>query len=192
MQRHTKTVFLVVGRTSSGKDSLVEEICKNEGYKQLKSYATRPKRQGEGNTHTFITKDEVAQYKNDMIAYTQIGEYEYFATKQQLLESDFYIIDYRGIEYMKSLPINLNDIRFVTICIKAPDSMREARALGSRHDHPEIFYKRCFTEDKQFTEMAIKEDYDYVITNECFDKAYNIFKEIVNIELNYYDETYHI
>lgn len=185
--QYNKTVFLIVGKTSSGKDSLVSMICERQGYTQLKSYTTRPKRENEGNTHIFIRSEQVQQYKDDMIAYTKIGDYEYFATKQQLLESNFYIIDYRGIEFMKSLPIDLSDIKFVTIYIKAPDEMREARALNMRNDDPNVFYKRCFSEMRQFEEMAIKEDYDYVITNTSLEKAYRVLDNIVDIELNYID-----
>ena len=67
------TVFLVVGESGSGKDSLVTKICNDLGYKQLISYATRPRRVNEGDTHIFITPDEVEKYRDQMIAYTQIG-----------------------------------------------------------------------------------------------------------------------
>lgn len=176
------TIFLVVGQTSSGKDSLVEKLCEEYGYTQLKSYATRPRRVGEGNTHTFITQEEVEQYKSQMIAYTKIGEHQYFATKDQLHNSDFYVIDYRGIEYMHSINIDLSDIRFVTIFVHVPKSIREQRALNNRHDEELTFYKRCFNESTQFTEMIIRDDYDYAISNVDFNKAYEIFKRIVEVE----------
>ena len=34
------TVFLIVGKSGSGKDSLVSKLCAKYGYSQLKSYAT--------------------------------------------------------------------------------------------------------------------------------------------------------
>ena len=183
------TVFLIVGETSSGKDSFVQKICDECGYKQLVSYATRPRRNGEGDTHIFISPDEVEQYKDQMIAYTKIGEFEYFATKDQLYKNDFYVIDYRGIEYMHNLVKDLDDIRFVTIFIHVPREIREERALNKRHDDALTFYKRCFSESTQFTEMILRDDYDYAISNIDFDKAYKIFKHIVQTELevNTYD-----
>ena len=181
MNKHT--VFLIVGETSSGKDSFVNKICEECGYNQLISYATRPRRINEGDTHIFISPDEVEQYKNQMIAYTKIGEFEYFATKDQLYENNFYVIDYRGIEYMHSLVKDLNDIRFVTIFVHVPREIREQRALNNRHDDALTFYKRCFSESTQFTEMILRNDYDYAIPNIDFDKAYKIFKHIVQTEL---------
>lgn len=177
------TVFLIVGKSGSGKDSLVNQICKEYGYTQLKSYATRPRRDNEGDTHTFITKDEVSLYQNQMIAYTQIGDAIYFATKDQLMESDFYCIDYRGIEYMHNLELDLSNIRFVTIYIHVPDEIREQRAINGRKDDSLTFYKRCFNENEQFTEMILRDDFDYAISNIDFNKAYRIFKTIIEEEL---------
>ncbi|MDD6827990.1 MAG: hypothetical protein PUE12_18130 [Oscillospiraceae bacterium] len=177
------TIFLVVGRSGSGKDSLVSKLCEECGYKQLKSYATRPRREGEGDTHTFISPDEVKQYQDQMVAYTRISDYEYFATKQQLLDSDFYVIDYRGIEYMHNLSLDISDIRFVTIYIHVPDEIREHRAINGRKDNSLTFYKRCFNENEQFTEMILRNDFDYAVSNINFDKAYRIFKTIIEEEL---------
>lgn len=178
------TVFLIVGESGSGKDSLVSKLCKEHNYKQLKSYATRPRRKNEGDTHIFISPEDVAQYKDQMIAYTKIGDFEYFATKEQLYQNSFYVIDYRGIEYMHNLKLDLSDIRFVTIFVHLPRDIREERALNGRHDDELTFYKRCFNEATQFTEMIIRDDYDYAITNVDFEKAYKIFKYIVEVESN--------
>ena len=178
------TVFLVVGESGSGKDSLVTRLCDEFGYKQLISYATRPRRTNEGDTHIFISPDEVEQYRDQMIAYTQIGEFEYFATKEQLYKNSIYVIDYRGIEYLHSLTKDLDDIRFVTIFIHVPDDIREQRVLNKRNDDTLTFYKRCFSEHTQFTEMILRDDYDYAISNIDFDKAYKIFKYIVEVEQN--------
>lgn len=184
-QESKKTIFLVCGMSGAGKDSLVNTACGELGLKQLRSYATRPKRLKEGNTHTFITPDEIENYMHDMIAYTKIGAYEYFATKQQLYDCDFYIIDYNGIKYMKESNIDLSDFRFITIFINVPKNIREERALSHRSDDQITFYKRCFNEDVQFQEMLVKGDFDYAISNIDFDKAYKVFASIVESELQF-------
>lgn len=176
------TVFLIVGESGSGKDTLVSKICKDNNLTQILSYTTRPRRENEEDTHIFISSADVAKYKNEMVAYTQIGEYEYFATLSQLKESDFYIIDYEGIKYMHSLNLDMSDIRFVTIFIHTPREIREKRTLTTRKDNATVFYKRCFNEEIQFKEMLIKEDFDYSILNIDLDKSYKIFKYIVETE----------
>lgn len=197
MSTNTKTIFLIVGQTASGKDSLVNTMCKIEkpplqdvfgdfwwqgNYKQLISYATRPRRENEGDTHIFIQPNEVEQYKDQIVAYTKIGDYEYFATKDQLKECDFYIIDYLGIKNLRSQ--NLDDeFRFVTIYINTPDKVREERALKNRKDNAEAFYTRNLKESSQFDDMKRIADFDYAISNIDFDKAFAIFKHIVETEL---------
>ena len=91
MSKHT--VFLIVGESGSGKDSLVNQLCINKCRKQVISYTTRPRRENEGDTHIFISPSDVSKYKNEMIAYTRIGNFEYFATLSQLYNSDVYVID---------------------------------------------------------------------------------------------------
>ena len=49
----SKTIFCVLGRTASGKDTLVADICAKHNLKQLISYTTRPKRSENENTHIF-------------------------------------------------------------------------------------------------------------------------------------------
>ena len=150
--------------------------------KQLCSYTTRPRRVKEGDTHIFITPKEVAKYKDEMIAYTKIGEYEYFATSNQLRECDLYVIDYEGIKYMKSLDKDYSDLRFVTIFINTPKHIREKRVMEYRKDDALTFYKRCFNEDIQFREMLVNGDFDYAVSNVNFEKAYETLKRIVTVE----------
>ena len=180
MKQHT--VFLIVGESGSGKDSLVNQLYINKGYKQVKSYATRPRRIDEGDTHIFIKPSDVDKYRDEMIAYTKIGEYEYFATLSQLYDSDTYVIDYKGIEYMRELVKDKTDLRFVTIYINTPRDIREQRVLNKRRDGANTFYKRCFNEDMQFREMLLRGDFDYSISNIDFNKAYHILEKIIEVE----------
>lgn len=180
-----KTVFLIVGESSSGKDSLVNKLCKETGLKKLKSYATRPRRNDESDdTHIFISEDNVKEYINDMIAYTKIGEYSYFATVQQLYDADIYIIDSTGVDYMKFITQykNVADIRFVTIYINTPPELRKERALNQRKDKFEVYYQRVLDEQGQFTNFKACSKFDYAILNEDFDKAYKILDKIVEVE----------
>ena len=185
-QAASKTVFLIVGETSSGKDTFVQKICAEHGYSQLISYATRPRRDGEGDTHIFISDNEAKQFVDKMIAYTRIGEYQYFATIPQLYESDFYVIDPQGVEYMKFITQykGIDDVRFVTIYINTPAAMRKERALNSRGDNIEVYFNRAIDEQEQFTNFKAYAKYDYAISNVDFEKAYKIFKNIVEAELN--------
>lgn len=179
-----KTVFLIVGESASGKDSLVNKLCEETGLKQLKSYATRPRRDGEGETHIFISPEDVKEYVNDMIAYTCIAGNEYFSTVKQLYDSDVYVIDPKGVDYMKFITQykSITDVRFITIYINTPPEFRKERALNQRKDNPEVYYQRVLDEQEQFTNFKACGKFDYVISNVDFDKAYKILDKIVEVE----------
>lgn len=177
-----KTIFLIAGESSCGKDSLVNKLCEETNLVQLKSYTTRKRRDGEGDTHIFISKDDVKQYANDIIAYTCISNNEYFATSKQLYESDCYIVDPIGIRTLKE-KVNDPNIRFVTIYINVPPEVRKDRAINIRGDRPKVYSDRRFNEFGQFLNFKSGAEFDYAVSNINFDKAYKIFKNIIQTEM---------
>lgn len=123
-------LFCVIGRTAVGKSTITHEVAKKMGLRVLKSYTTRAMRQNETeekSDHTFISPDEVEQYRDDMVAYTDRVGYCSFMTKQQIMESDLCIINpsefYELKLKTKDLPIEL-----VPIYITVPYSVNMANA----------------------------------------------------------------
>ena len=176
------TLLLIVGRTASGKDSLVSKLCERTNLKAITSYTTRPRRINEGDTHIFTTEEvyEQMQAEGQVAAYTQISGYHYWTTVNQLYENDIYIIDYKGIQTLRDL--DLPNIRFVTVFVNVPDKIREERALKKRKDDKLVFRKRSLDESAQFREMLKNADFDYSISNIELPKAYSILKLISDIE----------
>lgn len=164
-----KTVYLICGESGCGKSELVQKMCGELGFKQLISYTTRPCRGEDDIDHIFITEDDVAQYEDDIIARTEINGYTYFATKSQLYECDFYVIDYDGILFLREF--DLPDIRFVTVYINVNRDTRQYRAVEIRGDDPAVFAERSLSEHEQFIMMKRKADFDYSICNYDLDKA---------------------
>lgn len=177
-------LYLIVGRTASGKDSLTRTIAEKYGLKILSSYATRPKRPGETNEHIFITPEDVVKYQNDIVAYTKIGDYEYFSTKQQLLECDFYIIDPNGVEYLKEKIKNIPNIELHIIYISADYVTRKHRALNSRKDKEIDFEKRCSAEEEQFIDFECGQYWNKKILNIDYQHALNEFEKYIIINNN--------
>lgn len=175
-------LMLVVGRTACGKDSLVNKLCERTNLTAITSYTTRPRRENEGDTHIFTTEDvyEQMQAEGVVAAYTNIAGYHYWTTINQLYENDIYIIDYKGIQTLRKL--NLQDIRFVTVFINTPDSIREERALNKRKDDKFVFRKRSLDEASQFRELLKNADFDYAVSNIDFAKAYSVLRWISEVE----------
>ena len=176
------TLFLILGRTSSGKDSLVNEFCKRTGAKKLISYTTRPRRVNEEDTHIFVTDADYERIKEQgqVAAFTQIGNVKYWCTFDQLMDSDVYIIDYLGVMWLRSL--NIPNIKMVSVFINTPYDVRKYRALNERKDNEDKFNDRNLAERDQFLTMLSKADFDYSIKNIDFEKAYSVFEVIAKIE----------
>lgn len=175
-------LLCVMGRTACGKDSLVDTLCKRTGLKAITSYTTRPRRENEGDTHIFTTRETYEQIKaeGNVAAYTEIAGNLYWTTVDQLYENDVYIIDYDGIKTLKAL--NLPDLRLISVFINTPDDIREERALSLRKDDKAKFRVRNFSEAGQFREMLKNADFDYAVSNINFPRAYSVLRWIATVE----------
>lgn len=182
MTNNEHVLLCVMGKTASGKDFLTNKLCERTGLKQLISYTTRERRINEGNTHIFITDSEYQQLeaKGQIAAFTNIGQFKYCCTIDQLYENDIYIIDYDGLRRLREL--NLPGLRLVTVFINVPDDIREQRALETRKDDKSKFRTRSFAEASQFREMLKNADFDYSILNIDAHKAYSCLRWISQIE----------
>lgn len=181
-EKDRKIVFLVIGRSGCGKDTLVNYMCQKYGLKKLKSYTTRPPRQNEEDTHIFISPEDVQKYQDDIIAYTKIGEFEYFATKSQLKDINFYIIDPKGVQDLENIPNLKEEFSFIKLFIYLPEKERKKR-IALRGDSEEAFLKRQEGEKQQFDNFEFKTDlFDYAICNMDLIEAQKELEHIVQFE----------
>ena len=182
MKNKEHVLLCIMGRTSCGKDTLVGKLCERTGLTAITSYTTRPRRNGEGDTHIFSTKEmyEKMQAEGNVAAYTEIAENIYWTTVDQLYKNSVYIIDPRGIETLRKL--NLPNLRLVTIYINTPDDIRRERALNKRGDDRLTFLKRDRAEHDQFRAMLRNADFDYAISNIDIAKAYSVLRWISTVE----------
>lgn len=181
-EKDRKIVFLVIGRSGSGKDTLVNYMCQKYGLKKLKSYTTRPPRQNEEDTHIFISPEDVQKYQDDIIAYTKIGEFEYFATKSQLKDINFYIIDPKGVQDLENIPNLKEEFSFIKLLIYLPEKERKKR-IALRGDSEEAFLKRQEGEKQQFDNFELQTDlFDYAICNMDLIEAQKELEHIVQFE----------
>lgn len=177
-------LFCIIGRTGSGKSTLVKKTANELGLKILKSYTTRPMRESESienSDHIFISPDEVGKYRDDMVAYTERVDYCNFATKQQIMSSDLYIINPSGYkELLKSA--EKMDVELIPILITAPLISIISRVQESRN--LETWMCNCLNENDEFTIFEHSNDAKYIIeNNKDIYYAYEILELIINQEL---------
>jgi guanylate kinase len=123
---YSMKLITIIGPSGAGKDTVARMLSDLGGYKVICSYTTRPKREGEieGVAHHFVEKCDVSHDK--MLAYTQYGGYEYWATIEQVGDKAIYVIDEDGL---KSLCKKLPDIELFKICVSAKERTRLRRGV---------------------------------------------------------------
>ena len=174
-------LMCVMAESAAGKDKLVNELCNRNHLTQLISYTTRARRANEDDTHIFVDEETYQQMKDDnnIAAYTYINGNHYWSTINQLYESDFYVIDPRGVESLKAL--NLPNLHLVTVYLNVPEDVRKERAK-LRGDDMNVYRNRCLSEREQFRDMKKNMNVDYVVPNVDFAKSYSVLKWIATVE----------
>lgn len=183
-------IVLVMGKSGSGKDTLVDRVCNQSNtpdgketipyvvirnlkqllpidtnLSQVISWTTRPRREGEKDTHKFIHKSIVSECNfpnDDTIAWTEYHGYHYWAFREQLEENDLYIIDPQGVDYL--LNKYTGNKMPIVLYLDTHWWIRFKR-IAKRNN---IIYaiKRIWNDRKTFKDANIKAD--YVLKNNTY------------------------
>ncbi|MGR6760345.1 AAA family ATPase [Paenibacillus sp. T2-29] len=172
-----KKVFLLMGYSGSGKTEVAKAL-EGRGYNILQSYTTRqPRHESEwGHIFTTVENFEQLDMENRIVAHSYFDNNHYFSTKEQLLETDVYVIDPDGIKDLKKRVL---DIEFVTIYLKVDKQTRYKRMI-KRGDDVDKRLKRIHQDGTKFR----KKRFDYQVINYELGKAVNVIDQIIKIERN--------
>lgn len=131
-------IIAVIGKSGSGKTAATEFASKALGVSVVRSYTTRPMREGEqqGVEHIFVPEGCVLPRREDMVAYTFFGGYHYWALTSQVERDSYclYVIDEDGI---RDLSARFGD-RYVLIPVliesrcQYADEARKSRDEGRK------------------------------------------------------------
>lgn len=181
MNNNEHVVILLVGKTNSGKSSLIKRLCERTNLTALQSYTTRPKRSETDIDHTFVDTVEYfrAKENGEIAVDAEIAGNYYYSTIEQLYNADLYTINPSALNELLSL--DLPNIRFVTVYISCPDKTREERA-AKRGDDKHKYRVRDFAERQEFRKFVSDEKWDYAINNLNFPKSYSVLNWITQIE----------
>lgn len=147
-----KPLLCIIGRSGSGKTTLENKLT-HYGLTPVKSYTTRPKRTEDEDNHIFISEDTYYSTNWDMVAYTFINGYHYFATREQTDNADIYVIDPRGFdELVEKYPNRLLILCYLQVDTKQLKRQLSERAQTTNETHTNQ-QARLRDEDKQFTDF---------------------------------------
>ena len=90
-------IYLICGKSGSGKTTVVEKLEQDCGYHVLKSHTTRKPRHPNDTDHIYseISDYMIAKENNTIMASTVFDHNYYWATREQLDDCDLYVIDNR-------------------------------------------------------------------------------------------------
>lgn len=177
-----KKLFCIMGRTCSGKTTLAKTVAETLHMKVLRSYTTRPMREGENehtSDHIFISEDEVKLFQGKIAAYTEINGYKYFVTKDMVIESDIYVIDPNGYKMLvDAVKRNNMKIKLVPIYIDV-DVADQERRFRNRGNTREEFWERYKSEAEQF------DKFEEEMTTYNPKRGYTYVYRIKNVDFHY-------
>lgn len=145
-------MYLIVGRTASGKDHLAHLLAEQD-LNSVLSRTTRPKRGENDTSHIFVTPEEASNETN-RVAFTKINGFEYYALDEDVMAKECYVIDPNGINPLaKAMP----DMEFHIIYVSASEDLRKQKYISRSHlsetEAAIEFDERNAAEDEQFTKF---------------------------------------
>ena len=187
-------LFVILGKSASGKSTILNDVLSKLDIPVLLSNTTRPPRNGEidGKEYNFVTMSTFDEdYKNENILEYDCFRIDslketwvYYSKKSDLLLdkiSQIKILSPVGLAQLMSNK-ELRD-NIVSIFIDCPDKLRQKRYL-SRCISPDNMNERFERDEKNFQHLFT----DYIILNDenmSIHEASNQLIEIIEKELRY-------
>lgn len=171
-----KNLYLICGKSGSGKTYIVDKLNEKYGYVALQSYTTRLKRCEYDTDHIYVNiSDYYNDKENNMIAVdTCFDNNLYWARKEQLPVSDLYVIDKKGIETLKQATyIN----RPLVVIYLDVSNKRRIYNMRLRGDNKLKINKRLINDEKMFKGIETLADF---IINTDEDNKWVTVKNIID------------
>lgn len=163
-------IFYIMGKSSSGKDSIFKEIKKRmPELKDIVLYTTRPIREGEQEGVEYHFVDETVLHKMEekgcvieqRAYHTKCGVWKYFTADdgQVDLERDNYLV-IGTLESYEAMKGYYGEKKVVSLYVEVEDGMRLSRALEREQKQAEPKYaemcRRFLADSEDFSEKNLK------------------------------------
>lgn len=151
-------IYLICGKSGSGKTTIVDTLSEKLGYQALQSYTTRKPRHPNDTDHIYsnISGYMNAKEANQIIAQTVFDYHYYWATVEQLEKSDLYIIDKAGITSLKN---NYHGNRKLIVIYIDVDTEICVQRMKLRGDSSNKIWERLKNDEKAFVDIEKMSDF---------------------------------
>ena len=167
-------MIVIIGKTASGKDTIVKKLCDENDFNKIITYTTRPPRTNEinGKTYSFISQEDF-EYKihNNFFAEyksynSEFGKWYYGTSEESILNSNNNSIIILTPQGYSDITKKYPNVNFKCIYLYANNETIKKRLL-SRGDNKEEAARRIEHDNEDFKgveELADKivyNNYDY-------------------------------
>ena len=136
-------LYLLVGKSGSGKTTIANLLESEYGYKQVRSYTTRKQRDHGDNEHIFVSVEEFEKLQN-LAAYTFYNDNHYGTTCEQLDKCSIYVIDPTGVEELVKRYKNERPIRVIYF---SADIATRINRMIARGDNYQMIIERLLNDE---------------------------------------------
>ncbi len=164
-------IFIVMGKSATGKDSIYSEIMKNKDLDLMPFviYTTRPKRCGEenGREYYFSDTEHLKELRNkgrvieERVYHTVHGDWYYFTADEGQYDENNNYIGIGTLESYVKLKEYFDEGRVIPLYVECDDKSRLLRAIGREANQEKPAYnevcRRYLADEDDFSEEKIKE-----------------------------------
>lgn len=132
----SRPLYLVIGKSCTGKDTFVDAACEVFGMSKVISYTTRASRGPYEDTHHFVDEAWFENHEDKLLADVVYNGNRYGALQSDIAGNDFYIVDPVGaIQVLKRLPKR----KCVLVGLFAPINERVERMVARHREGYDLF-----------------------------------------------------
>ncbi len=167
-------IFIIMGKSATGKDTVYAELLKQKGQLNLEPvvpYTTRPIRKGEreGGEYHFITQEEMLrlQRENKVVEYrtyhTVHGEWHYLTVHEERLRSGANFLYIATLDAYSKISKFYGKDNVVPIYLEVDDFVRLDRALARERNQtanpsPAEVCRRYLADEEDFSENQLQKN----------------------------------
>ena len=181
-------MLIIIGKSCSGKDTIVKKLISLHNFNRIITYSSRPKRKGEkdGVDYHFITKEDFKQKVDESFfaewkSYVTVEGIWYYGTALEDLENaednSVIILTPDGFREVKDKLSN----RVSSIYIYANNSTIKKR-LATRGDNPEEAKRRLEHDNEDF--KGIENEVDRIVYNNDGMSIDDVVNKILEVKKN--------
>ena len=178
-----KIIVCLVGKSGSGKDTLAHKLGELEGWHNVVSCTTRPKRdyEVEGKDYYFLTNKDFADkvLNGDMLEVTYFNTWHYGTMKSALKDGiNVGVWNPEGYDCLHESVKYDSDIKLLAYYLRCDDKTRLLRQLN-REEHPDVKeIIRRFSADEEDFEILNEDDDIGLMWNETWDDMKKNYQRI--------------